>query len=71
MAGIGAVVFLGAMILSAFINPWWTIFIVFITAWSITEITVKIFKSLSQIISLILIVIGIILLTCLLIGKYK
>ena len=71
MAGIGALITFGAIILSVFINPWWTIFIVFIVAWSFTEITVRIFKSFSQIISLIVIVIGIILLSYLLIGKYQ
>ena len=70
MSGIGAVVTFGAMILSAFINPWWTIFMVFITAWFISQFTIIIFKSFSQIISLILTVVGILLLFYLLILKY-
>lgn len=60
MAIIGGFITFGAVILSAFINPWWTIFIVFIAGWFFSQLIIRIFKSLSQIISLILIVIGIV-----------
>ena len=62
VSGIGAIICFGSIILSAFINPWWSIFIVFISAWVFTELIVVIFKAMSQIVSLFLIVIGIILL---------
>jgi len=59
LAIIGGFVTFGAVILSAFINPWWTIFIVFIIGWFFSQLAVRIFKTLSQVISLVLILIGI------------
>lgn len=60
MTIIGSLITFGAVILSAFINPWWTIFIVAIAGWFFSQLIIGTFKSISQIISLILIVIGII-----------
>lgn len=59
MTIIGGFITFGAAILSAFINPWWTIFIVFLVGWFFSQLIISACKSLSQIISLILIVIGI------------
>jgi len=54
----GGFITFGAMGLSAFINPWWTMFIVLITGWFFSQLAIRIFKSLSQIISLVLIILG-------------
>lgn len=62
MAILGGFLTFGAIVLSAFINPWWTIFIVFIVGWFFSQLIVSIFKTVSQLISLILIITGIVLL---------
>ena len=62
MTIVGGFVTLAAVVLSAFINPWWSIFIVFLIGWLICQITVSLFRKLSPIMSPFLMVIGIILL---------
>ena len=62
MTKIGVVVMLGAAILSAFINPWWTMFIVLFSAWLFSPIVMRIFGGISQLIAPALIVVGGILL---------
>lgn len=62
MTILGGFVTVGAIILSAFINPWWTIFLVFVTGWLVCQLLVMTFKSISQLLTIILIFIGSILL---------
>ena len=62
MAVVGGVLTFGAIILSAFTNPWWTIFMVFIASWFLTQLIVFIFKTAAQLISVALILVGILLL---------
>lgn len=59
MTIVGGFVTLGAIVLTAFVNPWWTIFIVFIAGWFFSQLLVKVFKEKSQLISVVFIVIGI------------
>jgi hypothetical protein len=58
MTIIGGFVSFVAIILSAFMNPWWTIFLVFISGWFFSQLLISILKISSQIISVLLIVIG-------------
>lgn len=58
----GGVVTFGAIVLSAFINPWWTIFIVFFLAWLFGQIIIVTLRSFAQIVAPLLILTGIILL---------
>jgi hypothetical protein len=61
MSIVGGILTFIALILSAILNPWWTIFIVLTIGWIFGELIMTIFNSLSQIISLVLIALGIIL----------
>lgn len=63
MTIIGGFVTFASIILSAFINPWWTIFIVFICGWFFSQLLISVFKISSQIISMLLMVCGVIFLT--------
>lgn len=62
MTIIGQVAILLAICSTCFINPWWTIFIVFISSWLFSQIIIKIFNSFAQIISILLISINSIML---------
>lgn len=62
MTIIGGFVTFIAIIVSAFINPWWTIFIIFICSWFFSQILISVFKISSQVISLLLMVGGVIFL---------
>ena len=55
---IGGFATFGAMILSAFINPWWSIFIVLICSWLFSQIIIRVFGTVSQIISLLFLIGG-------------
>ena len=57
---VGGIVVFGMAILSAFINPWWSIFITLITGWLFSQILIRVFKVFAQILALILTVIGIV-----------
>lgn len=57
---IGGILAITSIITSAFLNPWWTIFIVFFIAWIFSQILISIFKSYSQLLSVILMLCGII-----------
>jgi hypothetical protein len=59
---LGGFVTFVAIILSAFINPWWTIFIVFICGWFFSQLLISVFKISSQVISILLMVGGVIFL---------
>jgi hypothetical protein len=58
---IGGFVAVLSLITSVFLNPWWTIFIIFFIAWIFSPILIKTFKSFSQLLSVILMLIGTIL----------
>lgn len=58
MTLIGGFIFIGAMVLSAFTNPWWTIFIVLILSLILSQVFISIFRSFAQVLSPILIIIG-------------
>lgn len=58
MTIIGGLVTFSSIILSAFINPWWTMFIVLICSWLFSQVIINVFKMSSQILSPILIVSG-------------
>jgi len=58
----GGVVIFSIPIVSAFINPWWTVFIVFFAGWLFSQIFISILKSYAQIVSLLLMFVGVILL---------
>jgi hypothetical protein len=62
MTIIGGIVAIVAVIMSAFINPWWSLFMVFILSWLFCQLLVFTFKMHAQLLSLVLIVIGSILL---------
>jgi hypothetical protein len=62
MSIIGGFVVFGAAILSAFINPWWSILLVLVGAWLFTQIIIQLFKGASQLLSPILMIVGGILL---------
>ena len=62
MTVIGGLVTIAALIFSMFINPWWSIFIAFALGWLLAQVIVTIFKSSSQIVCLILMLLGITLL---------
>jgi len=62
MTILGGFAAFAAIIYSAFINPWWSVFLVFIAGWFFCQILVSIFKISSQVLSLALIVAGITLL---------
>lgn len=57
-----------AIFLSAFINPWWTIFIVFFSGWFFSQLLISICKVSSQTISVLLMFTGFI---CLVISILK
>lgn len=61
MVIIGGIVAFLSFILSAFVNPWWTIFIVVLTAYLLSQIVISILKSLSQPISAFLMILGLLL----------
>ncbi len=52
---IGGFVSVIAIIGTAFLNPWWTIFIVLLIGWLFSQLLISFFKSFSQILSIILI----------------
>lgn len=62
MTIIGGFITFIAIILSAVINPWWSMFIVFICGWLFSQLLISVFKTATQIISMLLIISGAILL---------
>lgn len=57
---VGGIVVFGVAILSAFINPWWSIFIILISGWLLSQILISVFKAFAQMLALLLTVIGIV-----------
>ncbi|MES2484591.1 MAG: hypothetical protein V4581_01390 [Bacteroidota bacterium] len=54
----GGVVIFSIPIVSAFINPWWTVFIVFFAGWLFSQVGISIFKTHAQLLALLLMCIG-------------
>lgn len=59
MSTIGGYIGLAAVVATLFINPWWTIFIVFLVAIYLCKMLVSIFGMASQLLSLVLMIVGI------------
>lgn len=59
MVIIGGIIALFSVILSAFVNPWWSFFLVFIAGYLLSQIVIRILKSLSQPISALFMILGI------------
>ncbi|WP_187262457.1 hypothetical protein [Pontibacter beigongshangensis] len=57
---IGGFITMGAIVTSVFVNPWWSIILVFIFAWVVNQLLIMSFKSLAQFVSPILVILGII-----------
>jgi hypothetical protein len=57
---IGGIIAMIAIIVSAVLDRWWSIFIVFFIAWFFSQVFISLFKSFSQLLSFILMLFGII-----------